>query len=120
MPEVVEAAVIGVPDEFWGEAIKAFVVTAQPGRAHGRRRARALPEAAAQLQSARSMSSSCPRLPKTSNGKVAKEVLRSFARLTVVPIESRMQPTTAIDEQVDALIRGPQYAHAAGREGCRC
>ena len=27
LPQVVEAAVIGVADEIWGEAIKAFVVT---------------------------------------------------------------------------------------------
>ena len=32
MPEVVEAAVIGVPDEIWGEAIKAYLTTAKPGQ----------------------------------------------------------------------------------------
>ncbi len=32
MPEIVEAAVIGVPDELWGEAIRAFVVTVRPGQ----------------------------------------------------------------------------------------
>lgn len=30
MPEVVESAAVGVPDDVWGEAIKAFVVTVQP------------------------------------------------------------------------------------------
>ena len=32
MPEVVEAAVVGVPDELWGEAIRAFIVTVRPGQ----------------------------------------------------------------------------------------
>ena len=32
MPEIVEAAVVGVPDELWGEAIRAFVVTVRPGQ----------------------------------------------------------------------------------------
>ncbi len=32
MPEVVEAAVIGVPDEIWGEAIKAYLTTNKPGQ----------------------------------------------------------------------------------------
>jgi acyl-CoA synthetase (AMP-forming)/AMP-acid ligase II len=30
MPEVVEAAVVGLPDEMWGEAIRAFVVATGP------------------------------------------------------------------------------------------
>ena len=50
MPEIVEAAVIGVPDELWGEAIRAFVVPARPGQLAADRRARFLPEATAQLQ----------------------------------------------------------------------
>lgn len=32
MPEVVESAVVGVPDELWGEAVKAFIVTVRPGQ----------------------------------------------------------------------------------------
>ena len=51
MPEIVEAAVVGVPDELWGEAIRAFVVTVRPGQLDRRRRAAPLSEAAAQLQS---------------------------------------------------------------------
>ena len=31
LPQVVESAVIGVADEIWGEAVKAFVVTTTPG-----------------------------------------------------------------------------------------
>ncbi len=52
MPEVVEAAVIGVPDEIWGEAIKAFLTTARPGQLTAEDVRSSLPEAIAQLQSA--------------------------------------------------------------------
>jgi acyl-CoA synthetase (AMP-forming)/AMP-acid ligase II len=80
MPEVVEAAVIGVPDEIWGEAIKAFITTAKPGlisvedvRNHCLRRLPnyKVPEYIEFL----------PQLPKTANGKVAKGVLRNMAGL---------------------------------------
>jgi long-chain acyl-CoA synthetase len=76
LPQVVEAAVIGVPHELWGEALKAFVVTAVPGqltsqqvRAHCLRRLpnHKIPE----------FVEFWPTLPKTSNGKVAKERLRA-------------------------------------------
>ena len=72
MPEVVEAAVIGVPDELWGEAIRAFVVTARPGQLTADDVRRPLPEAIAQLQGspARRVPAA---LPKTGNGKVDKE-----------------------------------------------
>jgi long-chain acyl-CoA synthetase len=75
MPEVVEAAVIGVPDEIWGETIKAFVVTATPGqltadavRDHclGRLPNYKVPQYVEFL----------PRLPKTGNGKIAREELK--------------------------------------------
>ncbi len=36
LPEVVEVAVIGVPDEIWGEAIKAVVVPVREGELSGR------------------------------------------------------------------------------------
>ncbi len=32
IPQVVEAAVIGVPDEIWGEAVKAYLTTIKPGQ----------------------------------------------------------------------------------------
>lgn len=75
MPEIVEAAVIGVPDGLWGEAIAAYLTTARPGeltvddvRAHCLKRMPnfKVPQRVEFL----------PRLPKTANGKVAKEVLR--------------------------------------------
>ena len=53
MPEVVEAAVIGVPDEIWGEAIKAYLDYEQTGSINRRRRAQPLSGSTAQLQSAR-------------------------------------------------------------------
>ncbi|MGD0652987.1 MAG: AMP-binding protein [Thermoguttaceae bacterium] len=78
MPEVVEAAVIGVPDEIWGEAIKAYLTTNKPGQltVEDVRNYCLLqlpnykvPEYVEFL----------PQLPKTANGKVAKEVLRKMA-----------------------------------------
>jgi long-chain acyl-CoA synthetase len=79
MPEIVEAAVVGVSDELFGEAIRAFVVTARPGQL-----------TASDVQShcvmKRLPNYKVPRfveflsaLPKTSNGKVDKELLRSNA-----------------------------------------
>lgn len=81
MPEVVEAAVIGVPDDLWGEAIKAFVVTVRPGQLtadaisdHCRKRLPnyKVPQHVEFLAS----------LPKTGNGKVDKEALRKRGRIT--------------------------------------
>jgi long-chain acyl-CoA synthetase len=78
MPEVVEAAVIGVPDEIWGEAIKAYLTTNKAGqltveqvRNHclGQLPNYKVPEYVEFLS----------LLPKTANGKVAKEVLRKMS-----------------------------------------
>jgi long-chain acyl-CoA synthetase len=76
MPEIVEAAVIGVPDELFGEAIRAFVVTARPGQ---------LSPADVQNYCVKRLPNYkvpqyvefLPSLPKTGNGKVDKESLRS-------------------------------------------
>lgn len=78
MPEVVEAAVIGVSDELWGEAVKAYLTCARPDqltaedvRQHCMKRLPnfKIPQYIEFL----------PRLPKTVNGKVAKEELRKLA-----------------------------------------
>jgi len=78
-PEVLEAVVIGVPDEKWGEAIKAVVV---------RRPGCALTEAALiEFCRARLTHFKCPHsvdfldeLPKGGTGKVQKNVLRERYR----------------------------------------
>ena len=76
MPEIVESAVIGVPDELWGEAIKAFVVTVRPDQL-----------TAADIRNycvKRLPNYKVPQhieflssVPKLSNGKVDKETLRA-------------------------------------------
>jgi fatty-acyl-CoA synthase len=74
-PAVLEAAVVGVPDDRWGERPKAFVVlrpgaSAEPEevRAHvrGRLAGYKCPDAVEMLD----------ELPRTSTGKVRKTVLR--------------------------------------------
>lgn len=78
MPEIVEAAVVGVPDELWGEAIRAFVVAARPGQlaagdvqAHCTKR---LPNYKTPQRVV-----FLPTLPKLGNGKVDRQALRSRA-----------------------------------------
>ena len=84
MPEIVEAAVVGMSDDLWGEAIRAFVVTIRPGqltaddvRAHCLRR---LPNYKVPQQV-----TFLPKLPKTSNGKVDKGALRSMPVMSPLP-----------------------------------
>jgi long-chain acyl-CoA synthetase len=76
MPEIVEAAVIGVPDELWGEAIRAFVVTARQDQLTAEQVLRhclnRLPNHKVP-QHVEFLSA----LPKFTNGKVDKESLRS-------------------------------------------
>jgi acyl-CoA synthetase (AMP-forming)/AMP-acid ligase II len=81
MPEVVESAAVGVPDELWGEAVQTFVVTVRPGqlteddvRAYCLRRLPnyKIPKHVQFL----------PSLPKLSNGKIDKETLRSTSAST--------------------------------------
>jgi long-chain acyl-CoA synthetase len=78
LPDVVETAVIGVADDVWGEAIRAYVstvgasqLTADAVRRHCLQRLPPfkVPEQIEFL----------PRLPKTANGKIAKEELRRMA-----------------------------------------
>jgi long-chain acyl-CoA synthetase len=77
MPQIVEAAVVGVPDELWGEAIRAFVVTVRPDqltdddvRNHCLKR---LPNYKVPQQV-----DFLPRLPKLANGKVDRKALQEL------------------------------------------
>jgi acyl-CoA synthetase (AMP-forming)/AMP-acid ligase II len=74
-PAVLEAAVVGVPDERWGEAIKAVVVL-KPGQTAG------MEELIAHCRE-RLAHFKCPRslefvssLPRTGSGKIAKKEIR--------------------------------------------
>lgn len=78
-PDVAMAAVVGVPDEYWGEAVCAVVVAA-PG---------ARPTAALLVEHVRARLTAFKRprhvlfvdaLPQTTNGKVDKNQVRSQAR----------------------------------------
>ena len=74
-PDIVECAVVGVPDPDWGEALRAFVVTA-PGRTLSADQVKAHCREALSPQK-------CPKdvrfvgeLPRTPTGKVMKRELR--------------------------------------------
>jgi len=79
MDEVVEVAVVGVPDDVWGEAVKAYIVPTRPGvlSAHDVRRhcLKRLPNYKIPYYV-----EFLARLPKTAHGKVAKERLRELER----------------------------------------
>lgn len=85
-PDVSEAAVYGVPDEEWGEAVHADVV-AEPGSALKRGDADALAELIAYLRQELAnykvpkVVTVVAELPKTGSGKVLKRELRGAARL---------------------------------------
>ncbi len=74
-PSVLEVAVIGVPDAFWGEAVKAFVVL-RTGRTAGADEIRdRVRDTLGSYQKPRHVEF-VSELPKTSVGKIAKKELR--------------------------------------------
>jgi fatty-acyl-CoA synthase len=73
-PAVLEAAVVGVPDERWGEVPKAFVTLRQNGDVSARELIEFCREHLAHFKAPRSVAFG--ELPKTSTGKIQKFVLR--------------------------------------------
>ena len=71
-----EVAVIGIPDEKWGELVTALVVTDGTRRHAPSDADRALPRSRWPATSARSGSSSSTELPRTATGKLQKFKLR--------------------------------------------
>jgi long-chain acyl-CoA synthetase len=77
-PEVLEAAVIGVPDERWGEALVAFVVPRTPGGAPAAELERHCRERLAGYKVPKRFLHTGP-LPRNAGGKVLKNELRALA-----------------------------------------
>jgi long-chain acyl-CoA synthetase len=73
--DVAEVAVVGIPDERWGEAVAAFVVP-RPGRALDVGALEAAVRARLAGYKAPKIWETVEELPKNSNGKILKRVLR--------------------------------------------
>jgi long-chain acyl-CoA synthetase len=74
-PQVAEAAVIGVPDEVWGESVKAFVVVKPGARLAEEEIIQSCKEHLASYKKPKSVEF-VPDLPKNAYGKVLRKVLK--------------------------------------------
>ncbi|HQO77051.1 MAG TPA: long-chain-fatty-acid--CoA ligase [Thermodesulfobacteriota bacterium] len=74
-PAVLEVAVIGVPDETWGETVKAFVVLKKGMQATGEDITAFVRERIAHFKAPRQVAF-LDSLPRTGSGKITKQVLR--------------------------------------------
>lgn len=75
-PAIVEAAVVGVPDEKWGEKVKAFIVT-RPGEVLTAEAVLAFCEDRISAIKAPKEVAFIERIPRNANGKVLKTALRA-------------------------------------------
>ena len=78
-PAVVEAAVIGVPDSYRGEALVTYVVAREPSSVDAGTLAAYLAERLTRYKLPRDIRF-CPQLPKTSIGKIDKVALKAAHR----------------------------------------
>ncbi len=79
-PSVVESAVVGVPDEHWGEVPVAFVTLRKPEDADAGTLADFARERLARYKVPKRFE--FVDLPKTSTGKIQKNILRDMAKQT--------------------------------------
>ncbi|WP_052700426.1 AMP-binding enzyme [Methylocucumis oryzae] len=75
-PLVVEAAVIGIPDERWGESVKAFVVLRNQEKLKQRELINFVRSRIAEFKAPKSIDF-VARLPRNSSGKLLKRELRA-------------------------------------------
>jgi acyl-CoA synthetase (AMP-forming)/AMP-acid ligase II len=70
-----EAAVIGIPDETWGEAVKAFIVLKEGKKAGEEEIITFVKDRTARFKAPKSVDF-LSSLPKTGSGKITKQPLR--------------------------------------------
>ena len=76
-PDVIDAAVIGVPDEKWGEALKAFLVTKDDGKLSVDAINQFCKGKIAKIKMPRKVSL-IDAIPRNAGGKVLKTTLRKL------------------------------------------